>query len=234
MFLKMILLVTFYLPTANMFWILRFQHANKSIYACAWANPPYNTVGNTTLTINYSINAGQIWYPMTITLTSGATQTADQIAADLNGNTNFSSLFLAQVIVVQGLRKLMIQAKSTQRERFKFYISNTSAETVLIFNQKAGVAQMPSYFSRHTIQNFITYGPGGSNLYPDSLGLLVELTQPTDDFYITAAALSTVASTDYQLLAGRSGLFTFKKITVDGSNRITTIISIRLGHRLGV
>lgn len=229
-----------HLLLADRQYVLDFKvpaNLNKSIYACAWANPPYNTVGNTSLTINYSIDSGQKWYPFVVTLTSGATQTADQIAADLNNNTNFASLFTATVIVVQiqgvNTRKLMIQANSTQRERFKFYISNTSAETVLRFNQKAGVAQMPSYFERHTIANFIEHGPGGDNLYPDSLGMLVALTQPTDNFYIEAAGLSTTALADYQLLGGRSGLFTFQKITVDGSNRITSIIEYPAGAPVG-
>lgn len=210
---------------------------NKSMYACGWANPPYNTVGNTDLTFNYSLNAGQIWQAFVVTLTSGAAQTADQIVADLNANTNFASLFTATVIVVQGqnvpLRKVMIQGTTSIRERFKFYISNTSAETILRFNQKAGVAQMPSYFERHTIENFIEHGPGGDNLYPDSLGTIIALTQPTDNFYIEAAGLSTVALADYELLAGRSGLFTFKKITVDGSNRMTSVIEYPAGAPVG-
>lgn len=210
---------------------------NNSIYACAWADPPYNTVGNTSLTFNRSIDAGQTWYPFTVTLTSGVTQTAEDIISDLNNNSDFASLFTATTIAVKvqniNTKKVMIQAKSTQRERFKFYISNTSAETVLRFNQNAGVAQMPSYFERHTIANFIEHGPGGDNLYPDSLGLLVALTQPTDNFYIEAAGLSTTALADYELLKGRSGLFTFKKITVDGSNRITSIIEYPAGAPVG-
>jgi hypothetical protein len=93
---------------------------------------------------------------------------------------------------------------------------------------------MPSYFSRHTIANFIEHGPGGDNAYPDSLGLLIQLTQPTDDWYITNAGLSTVASADYQLLYGRSGLFTFTKNTVDGSNRITSKIEYPAGAVAGM
>lgn len=38
---------------------------------------------------------------------------------------------------------------------------------------------------------------------------------------------------DYELLAGRSGLFTFQKITVDGSDRITQIIEYHAGAVAG-
>ncbi len=38
---------------------------------------------------------------------------------------------------------------------------------------------------------------------------------------------------DWQLLSGRTGLFTFQKLTVDGSNRITQIIEYPTGARAG-
>jgi hypothetical protein len=209
-------------------------NGNKSIYQFAWATPPYNTVGNTSLTLNYSIDAGQTWYSFSVTLTSGSARTSDQVAADLNANTNFSSLFTANVIATNdGSRRLLIQANSTQRERFKFYISNTSAETVLRFNAKAGVAQLPSYFDRHTVANFKLYGPGGDNSFPDSLGNLIKLTQPTDNWYITNAGLDTTALEDWQLLRGRSKAFMFQKNTVDSSNRITQTIEYPAGAKVG-
>jgi hypothetical protein len=43
----------------------------------------------------------------------------------------------------------------------------------------------------------------------------------------------TAMKEDYELLGGRSGLFTFKKITVDGSNRITQIIEYPSGAVTG-
>jgi len=209
---------------------------NKTIYAYAWAVPPYNTVGNTSLTINYSIDAGATWYSFNVTLTSGSAQTAAQVVADLNGDQNFASLFTAIAVQLgdQSYR-LMIQANSTQRERFKFYISNTGAETVLRFNAMAGVAQLPAYFDRHTIANFQAHGPGGDNTYPDSLGTLVKLNQPTDNWYITNAGLSTTASADWQLLRGRSRAFMFQNIATDSgnSNRITSIIEYPAGAQAG-
>ncbi len=207
---------------------------NKTIYAYAWTTPPYNTVGNTALTINYSIDAGATWYQFTVTLTSGSAQTAADVANDLNADSNFNSLFTANVVQLKDQSfRLMFQAKSTQRERFKFYVANTGAETVLRFNAMAGVAQLPSYFDRHTIANFQLHGPGGDNTYPDSMGMLVALTQPTDNWYITNAGLDTTALADWELLRGRSKAFMFKKNTVDGSDRITETIEYPAGAQAG-
>jgi len=209
---------------------------NKPHYQFAWADPPYNTVGNTTLTINYSIDSGKSYNALPLTLTSGATQTSDDIASDLNANTNFSNLFEAKVVQSkEGVRRLLIQSK-LQREFFKCYIANTSAETVLRFNAKAGVAEMPSFFDRHTISNYRDYGPGGSNAYPDAQGALIKLTQPDDNWYITNANLSTTAQKDWQLLRGRAyGSFKFQNISTDAakSHRIDEIIEYPAGAKAG-
>lgn len=206
---------------------------NRPDYMFAWANPTYNTVGNTTLTINYSIDSGKTYYALALTLTSGAARSSADIASDLNSNSNFATLFEAKVVKANdGIGRLMLQAK-LPKHQFKSYISNSGAETVLRFNAKAGVAELPSYFDRHTVVNFIAKGPGGSNEFPDSQGCLVKLTQPTDDWYISNANLSTTAQADYQLLRGRSTSFLFKKMTVDGSDRITEIIEYPAGAKAG-
>lgn len=211
-------------------------NVNKSLYQFAWAEPPYNTVGNTSLTINYSIDSGKTFSPLVISLTSGASRTADNIATELNANSNFASLFTAKVIVTNtGVRRLLIQS-ILQREYFKVYISNTGAETILRFNSKAGVAELPSYFDRHTIANFQNFGPGGSNAYPDSQGCLVKLTIPTDNFYITNAGFTATAQKDWQLLRGRAiGSFKFQNIVTDSGNgnRITSIIEYPAGAKAG-
>jgi hypothetical protein len=120
----------------------------------------------------------------------------------------------------------MVVVKSRfQRENFKAYINNTSAETVLKFNRYAGVAELPDYFARHTIANRLTY--------TDSLGCLVQLSQPTDNTIITDAGLSTSPKADYELLHGRSGLFMFNKQTVDSSSRVTQKIEYPAGAVAG-
>lgn len=211
---------------------------NRPTAMVAWANAPYNTVGNTTLTFNYSIDAGKSFYQFTVTVTSGSAVTAGQIVTDLNGNTNFANWFVANLAVdQQGVGRVVIQAKPgvaiTSRELFRAYISNTSAETVLRFNAKAGVAELPNYFDRHTIANYRDHGPGGDNAYPDSQGCLVKLNVVTDAWYITNAGFTATEQADWQLLRGRSTVFRFYKNTVDGSNRITSRIEYPAGAKAG-
>lgn len=214
---------------------------NKSTAMVAWADAPYNTVGNTSLTFNYSIDAGKSFFQFIVTLTSGATQSASDIVADLNNNTNFSNFFTASVKTDQqgNNPKPFVQIKTgltfVNRETFKCYISNTSGETVLRFNKFAGVAEMPSFFARHTIANFIAFGPYGSNIYPDSQGNLIQLSTSTDAYYITAAGFGSTptAQEDWQLLRGRSRAWTFRKNTVDASSRITQIIEYPAGAKAG-
>lgn len=208
-------------------------NTNRSSYMGAWADPPYNTVGNTTLTINYSIDAGKSYNLFTVSLTSGTSRTSDQIVADLNNNSSFSSMFLAKAVPnSQGVNRVLIQA-TVQREMFKAYISNSSAETVLRFNARAGVAELPSYCDRHTFSNYKDHGPYGDNTYPDSQGCLIKLTIPTDNWYITNAGFTATAQKDWQLLRGRSTVFKFKNYTLDGSNRITGIVEYPAGAKAG-
>lgn len=174
--------------------------------------------------IKYSPNAGTDWYQVSVTLTSGSARTAMNVADDLNTNTSFAAMFGASV---SGDR-LVIRAVNHMNHNFRAYIPNladpldasTSAEQKLKFNLKAPVAEMPSYFSRYAIGNM----PGA---------LLVELTQPDEDFVITNAGLSTTPKEDWEFLEGTSGLFTFKKQTVDSSSRVTQIIEYPCGARAG-
>jgi hypothetical protein len=214
---------------------------NKSTAMVAWADAPYNTVGNTSLTFNYSIDAGKTFYAFSVSLTSGATRTAANIVSDLNGDTNFSNYFTASVKTdnLGNNPKPFIQTKTgltfVNRETFKAYISNTSAETILRFNKYAGVAEMPTFFARHTIANYIVHGPNGDNAYPDSQCNLIQLSTVTDTFYITAAGFGSAptAQADWQLLRGRSQAFMFNKNTVDASSRITQTIAYPAGAKAG-
>lgn len=193
---------------------------NTSVLMRPWSAAPYNTVGNTTLTFNVSIDSGRSYFVIPVTLTSSATLSAYQVVTDLNSDTTFAAYFVAS------LEADLVTVKARlPRENFRAYINNTSAETILKFNRYCGVSELPSYFERHTIANRLTY--------TDSLGMLVKLTQPTDNTIITDAGLSTTAKADYELLAGRSGLFNFQKLTVDGSDRITKIIEYPAGARAG-
>lgn len=199
---------------------------NTSTLMRAFGTAPYNTVGNTTLTFNVSINSGASWTSFDVSITSGAAVSANQIVTDLNADTNFSSFFTASLDAFSLDQKGLVTIRANyRRENFKSYVSNSSAETVLKFNRYAGISQLPSYFDRHLISSIGTYA--------DSVGMLIKLVQPTHNTLITEAGLSTTAKTDYELLAGRSGMFTFYNQTVDGSSRITQKIEYPAGAVAG-
>lgn len=199
---------------------------NSSTLMRAWGASPFNTVGNTTLTINVSIDAGSRYTALAIPITLGAAISAATIVSDLNADSNFANFFTATLEAFSSDQKGIVTVKARfQRENFKAYVSNTSAETVLKFNRYCGVAELPDYFARHTIANRMDY--------TDSLACLVELVQPTYNTLITEAGLSTTAKSAYELLHGRSGAFTFYKQTVDGSDRVTIKIEYPAGAVAG-
>lgn len=203
---------------------------NDSHLMMAWNLPPYNLTGNTDLTINYSIaptpnNIHKDFAALTIDITTAAASvsavTVPEIVEALNSNTTFSSLFEAFADIDRREdTRLRIRSKQP-RERFKVFISNSSAESVLRFNRRAGVAEMPSFFARHTIAN--------ARNFDDSQAHLVELDpggSAIDAAIVTDAGFSTTVRADWELLEGKSGLFQFTIVdpTTAASSSTDTII----------
>src|SRR5581483_8201520 len=148
---------------------------------------PYNVSTNKNFTLNYSADSGKSWTVLVIDVSTSAANTsaalASEIALALNNNATFNTLYIAGVTTDKSANYVTIQAVR-RRENWKTYFSNTSAESVLRFNKQAGVAELPTYFARHTIANI--------NTYTDSLGMLVQLdtSQPVDQQIITDAGLN--------------------------------------------
>lgn len=200
----------------------------------AWNQEPWNLTGNTNITFNYSFDYGKTWTALTINVTTSAasitTVKAFEVAAALNADPTFQTLFTASVTTDKSLTNWLKVNATRPRGKWKMYISNGNAESILRFNKKAGVAQLPTYFARHTISN------SNSTVYPDSVGMLVQLSNPlvgSDVAIVTDAGLSTTILLDWQLMTGRSGMFNFQNITVDGSDRITQIIEYPAGAQAG-
>lgn len=197
---------------------------NTSVDMVAWNREPYNLASSPNLTINYSLDSGATWAAMTIDVTAGAVSTSavtcDEVAAALNANVTFAALFDAYVMRDTRAGNFLKLRAEKSRERWKSYISNSSAESVLRFNKKSGVAELPTYFSRHNIASI--------GDFPDCCGLLVELdvADSIDQAIITDALLDyTDEQADWQLLRGRaSGQYAFTKNTVNVSNQITETI----------
>jgi len=209
---------------------------NKSDYQLAWTAGPYDFSSVTDLTINYAFDENLKQFVSRAIDVSGATPaetTALEVVDALNADEFFSDHFLAKVKQVnfdgvEGETVLIVAKPGRRKQIVKLYISNSGAETKLKFNKKSGVAELPSYFARHTIEN---------RFNEDSDGQLVELdeTDLVDQGVITDAGLNYAdMQADWELLGGRaSGLFMFRKQTVDGSSRVTEIIEYPAGAAVG-
>ena len=220
-------------------YILTFQvkpNRNKSDYQLAYNSGPYDFSAGGNLTINYAWDQDfKNWSSLVINVTGAvpAATTTAEVVTLLNANVTFAELFTAQIQTpnssLPGTTRILIVPKSTRQvKNIRVYISNTGAEQKLRFNRYAGVAELPTYMERHTIDNRFNF--------PDSLGMLVLLNPalPQDQAIITDAGLDfSVVLADWQLFAGRSQIFNFRKQTVDGSSRITRIIEYPAGAKAG-
>lgn len=204
---------------------------NNSHYQFAYNPGPWDLSdsNNKTLTINYSLDKEFKNYTNLSIDVSGvvaSNTTAIDVINALNSNSEFSSILRAEI----ESKKSSIYIKTKQDKDIKLWISNSGAEKKLRFNKYAGVAELPLYFERHTIENRSTYA--------DSVGQLILLDETNVDVdvpIIEEAGFSAGSmKKDWELLDGRaSGLFTFQKLTVDGSDRITQIIEYPAGAVVG-
>lgn len=206
--------------------------ANKNAHnkQIAWTSGPYDLSLENNLTLNYSWDRDyKIWSSVSIDVAglNPSSTKAIEIASKLNANSIFSELLTASVVEFNSSTTVMISKNVLKKQEIKVYFSNSGAETKLNFNKYAGVAELPSYFERHTIEN--------RNNYPDSVGTLIKLDESdsVDQAIIEAAGFSLTPKEDYELIRGRSGLFMFQNITVDGSDRITQIIEYPAGAVAG-
>lgn len=206
---------------------------NKNLQSkqVAWNPGPYDFSAESTLEFNFAWDENhKNWAKSSIDLAGvdPSATTAQEVVIKLNADGMFASMYVASLIKIDGLDSVCI-TKNSKKQNAKVYFSNTGAETKLRFNKNAGVAELPEYFTRHTISN--------RNNYPDSVGLLIRLDEsnPVDQVIIEEAGFVVGdMQADWQLLRGRSsGLFTFQKLTVDGSDRITQIIEYPAGSVVG-
>ena len=214
----------------------------------AYGQSPYDLSGNDAdgnakktlnITVAMSVESFKHWFQIDVDLTPTGSDTyilsavsiAD-VVAKLNANSTFSAWFSA--CDINGSVRITQKRPVTS---MRFYINNGQAEEVLKFNKFAGVADIPTYFIRHTVGD--TYRLD----FTDAQNALVylDLENDVDCDVITNAVdgkgnnlgLTAVAKEDWQLLKGRSGIFNFQKITVDGSDRMTEIIEYPAGAVAG-
>ena len=193
----------------------------------AWNAGPYDLSSDTDLQLNFSWDPEhKAWCSVSIDVSgsSPAETTGYEVAAKLNADPTFYSMFKATFDSVN-----LLVTKDSKRQNLKFYFGNDGAEKQLGFNKQAGIAELPEFFDRHTIANIGNFS--------DSAGMLIRLDEESelDRSIIENAGLNPdEMKADWQLLKGRaSGLFTFQKLTVDGSDRITQIIEYPAGAVAG-
>lgn len=207
---------------------------NQVTGSIAWNLEPYDLSTYTDLTINFAIDNAEFKNFASITVdVSGATPaatTANEVVTLLNADEQFSSWFTAMVVEsTKGSRVYRVGIKANTGKQMRMYVTNAGAEQILRFNKYAGVAELPTYCERHTIDNRFTFTDGQAALVK-----LNESDATVDRPIITDAGFDYSAmKADWQLLAGRVGIFNFQKITVDGSNRITQIIEYSAGAVAG-
>lgn len=205
----------------------------------AWNPGPFDLSGSdvdgsdsSILTIKFTIDMEyRQWATSTFNLGNGAATTIDDLVTTLTADANFANFFTAS----KENNKLFIKQK-LGTHRFRFFVVNGGAEAKLGFNARAGVAELPTYFARHTV---------GNNDFLDCNQCLIELDPGANDVDVAiidnavdakGVSLGLDSGTiraDWQLLSGRSGIFHFQKCTVDGSDRITQIIEYPAGAGVG-
>ena len=228
----------------------------------AWEEGPYDLSGVDAdggemedLFINIAHNTGDFrnWVTFVVDIAAGAADvtavTPQEIIGNLNADDTFSAYFTAELDKFpSGTDRINIVQKQPIT-RVHFFVSNGGPETVIRFNARAGVAELPSYFHRHIVWLGLTLAEQ-EQFVQDSHNILLELdpddaggSSDVDDDIISNAVdkngnnlgldPSTVQE-DWELMQeNQSGLYIFKNQTVDGSDRITEIIEYQAGSQVG-
>jgi hypothetical protein len=181
-------------------------------------------------------------YPLlAIDIGTGAADLAavkpEEIIANLNADATFSAFFTAETKYFSYPNPRLVITQKKPISEFRFLISRGGADTILQFNKRAGVAELPSYYDRHSIDF--------SGVYPDGQCHLIKLDPSGSD--VDADIIdnavnhkgeslgldSSVIREDWEILRGRVGYFIFSKTSVDGSNRPQVTIEYPAGALVG-
>ena len=213
-------------------------------YVFNWAEGPFDLSGNDPAG-NATDKLYIIWAPrsgvtsgvdfknwstievdITQTAASSSSVTSSDIITDLNNNAIFSERFDA--MLDDG--RVAIRQKKDITE-MHFYIRNGNAEDVLQFNQKAGIAEIPTFFARHTIENRFTFEDSQNHLIELDASNAVDAKLIDNAVDVRGNSLGFDSSTvreDWELLEGRSGIFEFTN-SVDS----TTTVIYSAGSKVG-
>jgi hypothetical protein len=219
-------------------------------YVVAWTQGPYDLSGNDsdgtntsdTLEIMYALREPKNWAEISVDIMSGADDTSAVTAAEvviaLRADTLFAERFTASLSGfdgVTGLTRISIRQKKPITE-MRFYIKNGRAEEAIRFNGRAGVQELPTYFTRHSIDNRFSYTDSQNHVIELDVGNAVDLNVVLNAVNAHGVAVDfgwdgTTQQADWELLRGKSGMFDFTNS--DGSSDPNTKIIYSAGAIAG-
>lgn len=234
-----------------------------------WSDAPYNLNGNdadgnakNVLHLHFTLGDFRLWQDLncTITATDLTSVQPHEIVAALNAITEFSDRFVASITnydLYNGSGTPYANRDFTKKPRLtiqqkqpvtalRFYVSNEGAETVLRFNARSGVTEIPAYFARHTVDNEkrITYTDAQNALIAlnpydvvnNPTGKKVDtavINNATDAYGVSLNLDASTVRADYLLLRGRAGAYIFVKNTYNGSSQLTAKLEYHAGAKTG-
>jgi hypothetical protein len=202
-------------------------------------NGSFQNYTNITVDLTSNTNAGLSPEPV------ASAMKPSEIVSIMNADPTFSTFFTAKLQKGNsGFNNRIVIIQKLETSRMKFIVLNSGAETVLGFNARAGIAQLPSYFTRCKIWggDMTEFSDGNNSLIlldPSNSGGSSEVDDSIIENAVNARGESlglnsSEIKADWELLAGRaSGLFSFQKLTVDSNDRITEIIEYPAGAKVG-
>lgn len=203
---------------------------NRSELMIAWNKETYDLSSLNTLTLNYAMDFNSPNFASLSINVAGGTPAATkayEVVNLLNANEVFAAIFVASLSKIDGGDTVLIRSRR-ERTQMKTFISNTGAERILRFNKKAPVAELPAYFNRYTMAESANHPD-----MPPGILLALDVGEVEDQEVITAAGLDyTAPQEDWELLAGRSDAFYFRKKAYTGSN-LTSVIYYPAGAGVG-
>lgn len=236
-------------------WVLGDRHASLD-FVCprnagrgdemvtAWVEGPYDLSGNdadgnskAVLTLRFALNDSNNWTDLAVTITAASLSAATpaEVMEALNNDVAFSDWFTTTLEkFIDKTDRIVIRQKQPIT-KMKSYVKNGRAESVIRFNKLSGVAELPAFFAKHTIANafVLTDGPHQLIQLATTGEDAIVIDKAVDKKGVSLNYSHSTVHKDYELMRGRSGLFTFKKNTVDASSRITQTIEYPAGAKVG-
>jgi len=220
----------------------------------SWADGPFDLSGNDadgniSKTLNFRFSTSSLnyenWSLLAVDITtlasSSASTTHAEIVNSLNANAAFATWFTAELNSSTGRTTIRSRQPSTT---FRFFVVNGQAEAKLLFNQRAGVAELPTYFDRHkfaylftTSASYVSFIDRQNALMPLTPGTFIVdanvITNAKDAYGKSRNLDYTTVRADWQLLDGKSDAFMFQKICLDAFGNISQIIEYQAGSKAG-